>query len=43
MNNAVAIIGGTGQFGLTLAEKLIKKNHMILFFLIESYILQLKC
>ena len=30
MNNAVAIIGGTGQFGLTLAEKLIKKNNNII-------------
>ena len=31
MNNNVSIIvGGTGQFGITLAEKLIKKNKVII-------------
>ncbi len=30
MNNVTAIIGGTGQYGLTLAEKIIKKNSVII-------------
>ncbi len=30
MNNVTAIIGGTGQYGLTLAEKIIKKNNVII-------------
>ena len=31
MNNNVSIIvGGTGQFGITLAKKLIKKNKVII-------------
>ncbi len=30
MNNVTAIIGGTGQYGLTLAEKIVKKNKVII-------------